>query len=682
MNRKTRLGGRGILVAMAALAVVVALPGSPVLAIDDDTCLACHSDPDALSDAGDRAKDLVVTAESLEGSVHEGFSCTDCHQDLASDDAEIPHPPELAPVDCAQCHGDVAEGFHENSIHADAIETGPGARSACSACHGNHHILPVADPGSPASPAHVADLCARCHGDPEGHGPVEQWKASIHGRAVLKWKMAEDAPTCVSCHPAHEIRPAADPDAGTSHAKVMDTCGSCHPSEERAVLRGIHGRRWKEGVEEAPTCVDCHGAHEVDRPDEHTSLVYADHQAATCGRCHADPEFAKKFGVPADRLDTYRHTFHGIASAWGDAQVAACSSCHGYHDIRPEDDPASTIHPENRQATCGQAACHPGATAGFAQLPVHGLAAAPDNAKFILKIVRFAYFLIILGTIGGMLLHQVFELIAIARTKRALAAEGRHVFPELPAVAKPAREPLSRFVRRDGRHWVVRWDMNQVLQHFFLVISFTTLVITGFPLLMPASWFSFLGDLGPAVFELRGLLHRIAAVILIAVSLYHVFWLFFTGRGRRELLEIVPRPMSCLRFVLDTVRWFIGLRKEPPAGGRYTYREKMEYWSLIWGNFVMITTGFILWTAPRWHWLVVDVAQLIHRYEAILAFLAILVWHMVGAHLKPGIFPMNPTWLTGGVDPHFFREEHAREYAEMVAWYGFDPLAEEEEKAH
>ncbi len=682
MNRKIRPGGRqGVLAGLAALTLLAALAGVPAVAIDDDTCLACHSDPDALSEAGDRAKDLVVTPDSLAGSVHEGFSCTDCHQDLAPDDAEIPHPPELQPVDCSQCHDDVAEGFHANSVHATAIRPRPGARSACSACHGNHHILAVGDAESPVSRQHVADLCARCHEPAADHGdPVSQWKDSIHGRAVLLWEV-EEAPTCVACHPAHAIRQPEDPAAAINRRRVMDTCGNCHPSERKAVLRGVHGKAWQEGNLAAATCVDCHGSHGVDRPGERASTVYAARVSETCGRCHDDPDLAVRFHLRPDRVATYRQSYHGKGTAWGSPVVANCSSCHGYHDIRGMNDPASTIYPANLRDTCGKAACHPGASEQFVRLPVHAdRFFIPPTARLVLRYLRMGYILIISLTITFMVVHQVLEIRAILRLRREIRAaerRGHRHLATLPPVERPAREPLSRFVTRDGKHYVIRWDVNQVVQHILLVVSFTTLVITGFPLEFPASWASHLGSLGPVLFDLRGILHRGAAILLILVSIYHVGWLLFTGRGRRELWELVPQPRRFRRKLVGNLRWFLGLEKEPPPGVRYTYREKLEYWALVWGNFVMITTGIILWTAPRWHYMVVAVARLVHSYEALLALLAILVWHMIGAHLKPGIFPMNPTWLTGGLDIEAFREEHAEEYAKMVAWYGFDPMTEE-----
>jgi hypothetical protein len=65
----------------------------------------------------------------------------------------------------------------------------------------------------------------------------------------------------------------------------------------------------------------------------------------------------------------------------------------------------------------------------------------------------------------------------------------------------------------------------------------------------------------------------------------------------------------------------------------------------------MIGTGLILWYpanvthwAPAW---LVEVAEVIHLYEAWLAFLAILVWHFFFVMLHPEEAPLNTTFFDG-----------------------------------
>jgi cytochrome b subunit of formate dehydrogenase len=107
--------------------------------------------------------------------------------------------------------------------------------------------------------------------------------------------------------------------------------------------------------------------------------------------------------------------------------------------------------------------------------------------------------------------------------------------------------------------------------------------------------------------------------------------------------------------VFAMLAYNVGLRQTPPAHRKWTYIEKAEYWALIWGSVVMIVTGVMLvftdtvlrWWPKVWH----DVAQVIHYYEALLATLAIVVWHFYWVIFDPKEYPMNPSWLIGKKAP-------------------------------
>jgi len=330
------------------------------------------------------------------------------------------------------------------------------------------------------------------------------------------------------------------------------------------------------------------------------------------------------------------------------------------------------VNPQNLQRTCGQPDCHPGATASFSATPVHARAIVKgiDWTRW----TRWIYLAIISATLVFMAVHQVLEQKTLLRAA--------HAHPLAQSAALPRRrrvEPLSRFESRDGKWVVVRWDRNQIMQHLFLVISFSTLVLTGFLLYMPARWADRLGAVGPPLFDLRGQVHRVAALVMIGGSLYHMYWLAFTKRGRQEFIELLPDVLHDGKDLVGNFAWFLGFRDAPPPGRRYTYREKLEYWALVWGTIVMVVSGIVLWTASNWPALVVQLSQLVHGYEALLAFAAILLWHMFGVHLKPGIFPMNRTWIDGGMPLHAMKEEHRDEYDDVIAWQGIDPERERED---
>jgi cytochrome b subunit of formate dehydrogenase len=183
-------------------------------------------------------------------------------------------------------------------------------------------------------------------------------------------------------------------------------------------------------------------------------------------------------------------------------------------------------------------------------------------------------------------------------------------------------------------------------------------VITGFALKFPDSWFAAVLGMGE---NFRGVIHRIAGVILIGAGVYHVFYLAMTREGRRLIWDFAPRPKD----VFDawaTMRYYLGLGGEKPKFGRFNYAEKAEYWALVWGTALMGLTGIMIWakvwvgdTLARW-W--VDVATAIHFYEAILATLAIVVWHFYQVFLDPDVYPMNWAWWDGKMPVERYREEH------------------------
>ena len=158
--------------------------------------------------------------------------------------------------------------------------------------------------------------------------------------------------------------------------------------------------------------------------------------------------------------------------------------------------------------------------------------------------------------------------------------------------------------------------------------------------------------------KLRGIIHRIAGVVLIGAGIYHVFYLAIAREGRRLLRDIAPRPKDAFD-AWGTMRYYLGLSREKPKFGRFNYAEKAEYWALVWGTALMGLTGIMMWAKvwvgnllARW-W--VDVATAIHFYEAILATLAILVWHFYQVFFDPDVYPMNWAWWDGKMPVEHYR---------------------------
>jgi cytochrome b subunit of formate dehydrogenase len=206
--------------------------------------------------------------------------------------------------------------------------------------------------------------------------------------------------------------------------------------------------------------------------------------------------------------------------------------------------------------------------------------------------------------------------------------------------------------------FMVRMTVNQRWQHLILLTSFIVLVITGFALKFPESWFAHVFGMGE---HWRGIIHRVAGVVLIGAGIYHIFYLAKAREGRRLLRDLAPRPKDAFD-ALYTMMYYLGLRSEKPKFGRFNYAEKAEYWALVWGTALMGLTGVMIWakvwvgdTLARW-W--VDIATAIHFYEAILATLAIVVWHFYQVFFDPDVYPMNWAWWDGKMPVEHYRHEH------------------------
>jgi hypothetical protein len=57
-----------------------------------------------------------------------------------------------------------------------------------------------------------------------------------------------------------------------------------------------------------------------------------------------------------DQESEFAASVHGKRVLLGDRKAATCVSCHGYHGVRPVNDPAAPVHPARVASTCGR--CH------------------------------------------------------------------------------------------------------------------------------------------------------------------------------------------------------------------------------------------------------------------------------------------------------------------------------------
>jgi len=608
-------------------------------------CLACHSDPSLTMDVNGKQVSLQVNEDKFKASMHgQMLNCVDCHKGIKS----LPHDANVSKPTCAQCHADEQKTY-DKSIHAQAIAAGNSNAATCESCHGNiHELLPPSDPNSKVNHANIPKTCGACHGQKfvmETSGvtttPVMNYQQSVHGK--LSAEGNDKAAVCTDCHGAHDIMGPGNPQSPIFKTNVPKTCGKCHGSEAAQYSESIHGQAVARGNLHAPVCTDCHGIHSIKRPQDPTATVNAQNLATeVCGQCHSGVTLTREFGVPGNRLSSYQDSYHGLAHEMGSTKVANCASCHGVHDILPSSDPRSTINKANLVKTCGQ--CHPGANENFTKGKIHLSDDPPQAAETkILAFIRRFYLLMIWGTIGFMVLHNLI----ILRKKLADRLHGHaHV--------------------SGGPRIVTRMTKLQQIQHLSLFVSFIVLVLTGFSLKYPNSGLAmmFINE------SVRSLVHRIAGSILIATSLFHIFYVIRYKEGRKMWRDMLPEPKDATDMV-DVFAYYLGFSNRKPQFKRFNYAEKMEYWALVWGTFVMGATGFMMWfqvfvgdRVPRW-W--VDVATTIHWYEAILATLAIIVWHFYMIIFDPDSYPMNWAWFDGKVSLEHYREEHPLDYETLSA---------------
>ena len=171
------------------------------------------------------------------------------------------------------------------------------------------------------------------------------------------------------------------------------------------------------------------------------------------------------------------------------------------------------------------------------------------------------------------------------------------------------------------------------------MVTFIVLVITGFSLRFSESWWVRMLFGWEGGFPVRGIVHRVAAVLFIITSIWHTIYLF-TPRGKQFLKDMLPSVRDFHQFWM-LMRYNLSISSVPPRFGRFSYVEKAEYWALIWGTIVMVLTGASLWFKPLGlpyiGMDILDVFHVVHYYEACLAFLAILVGPMHGVVFNPHI---------------------------------------------
>ena len=680
-----------------------------------ESCLECHRDPKLTMKGPAGEHSLFVDAKTLAGSAHNSYDCVDCHDGL--DGQAKPHRATPVPVDCTSCHDDTAK---KHKFHAAlTLNPPPKTKAAdCVSCHGSHAVAAKKSPLFPFAKARLTEGCGKCHEAarddfvhsahgralasktaaapncltchsdpklvaPKGQSTIEQklaqaklceschvektevasqvlrgtkfvasFERSVHGAALLAGK--KESATCIDCHGAHQMNRAIVPSARVNKQRQSETCGTCHHDQAAAFDSSVHAAALRKGNADAAACTDCHGEHDMRGHKDPTSPVNAANLAQqVCANCHASVKLNQKYGMASDAFKSFSDSYHGLAARGGSLEVVNCASCHHAHDIKASSDPTSSVSKQNLVRTCGE--CHRGANTRFTIGAVH---ATTDGQKGkvgpqgVLYVIATIYVWLIVVVVGGMALHNLLDF--LKKLRRKLAVQKGLIEPEHVA-----------------HRLYLRMTVHERFQHGTLVISFMLLVVTGFMLRYPEAWWVVgIRDLSSRAFEWRSLIHRIAGVALLSGGAWHICYLAFTKPGRSLFMDLLPR----WRDVTDpwkVLKYNVGIAPTKPEFPRFSYIEKAEYWALVWGTILMGVTGVILWFDNTSMGLLTklgfDISRTIHFYEAILATLAIIVWHFYFVIFNPDVYPMNLAWLTGRMSEEELLEEHPLELARLKA---------------
>jgi cytochrome b subunit of formate dehydrogenase len=633
--------------------------------VPDDKCFECHGDKDLTKETAEGREVSLFVDETLhKSSIHAELACADCHAGLDARHPDDGNP--VKPVSCASCHEEAAK-IYANSFHGFSRDHGSGGAASCAGCHGTHHILPASDPKSATYKLNLSKTCGKCHNN---SNLAEQYhirfkdigthyEDSIHGRALSE-KGLIVAPSCADCHGAHNISRSVDPVSPVNKANIAKTCGKCHVGIEETYEKSIHGQLLARGDERAPVCTDCHTAHDIEKANTAHFKQVSDER---CGTCHKDS------------LTHYRDTYHGKAINLGKpnvaSDVAACYDCHGIHNILPVSNSDSTLSTVNRRKTCAK--CHPGATEGFTQYVAH--ANPLDSSRD--PVLHWTFIFMTTLLVGVFAFFGLHTLMWLARSVWIYRHDSRK-YREIKYETQVDDECFTRFTPFDR------------FLHLLVVTSFLLLVITGMPLkFYYTDWAKLIFDLIGGAASARAL-HRFGAIITFLYFVLHLFDLIRSCWANRSALRnpetgkieirrffgAVFGPDSMVPTLHDVKefwahqKWFFG-KGEKPDFDRWTYWEKFDYFAVFWGIFAIGVSGLVMWFPqfftsflPGW---VINIALIVHSDEALLAAGFIFTVHFFNTHFRLEKFPMDNVIFSGRISKTEMLHERKLWYDRLVA---------------
>jgi nitrate/TMAO reductase-like tetraheme cytochrome c subunit len=331
----------------------------PVLAPDNSACLACHSKSGiSLTFPNGDQLPLTIDQGHFSDSVHGALACTDCHTDITG----YPHP-----------------NFNQQTRRDVSLKW----YTSCQKCHAEQY---------------------------------NQTLDSVHQRALAAGNT--NAAICTDCHNPHTQTQMTDKTTGKllpqARLLIPQTCARCHSTIYNTYIQSVHGAALTDlGNLDVPTCIDCHGVHNISDP---TTSAFRVNSPQICAKCHTNSTLMSKYGISTAVLNTYVADFHGTTvtlfqklSPDQATNKPVCFDCHGVHDIKRVDDPVYGLQmKQNLLLTCQR--CHPDATINFPNAWLSHFIPSPNHSA-IVYYVNIFYKFFIPTVIGGMAVFVISDIV-------------------------------------------------------------------------------------------------------------------------------------------------------------------------------------------------------------------------------------------------------------------------------
>ena len=326
---------------------------------DNDYCLACHQEAGKTTTIGDETLAITINPTEFKLSVHneEAIACVDCHTNI--------------------------QGFPHRKVEVDTLRE---------------------------FTLSFLETCGDCHEE-----EYTKTHDSVHQAAFDKGN--QNAPVCMDCHNPHTQTRLTGKSSGeltpSARLKIPATCAQCHEDIYNTYRSSVHGKALtEEGNVDVPTCIDCHGVHDIQDP---TTVTFRNSTPFLCATCHTDEDKMAKYHISTNVLNSYVSDFHGTTVKLFEEQFPGqptnkpvCTDCHGVHDISRPSDPETGIGmQENLLVKCQR--CHPDATANFPAAWMSHYEPSPEHYPIVYYVNLF-YKFFIPAVLGGMIFFVLTDI--------------------------------------------------------------------------------------------------------------------------------------------------------------------------------------------------------------------------------------------------------------------------------